>query len=300
MTAYLSFLSQQFTLRSERFWFTPASESLLLAPRVWISTIAAIWFATWIAAAGFWFSPEGLLAEEVALSIAASDFSPWESRFLFSPLWYYSTPSAVIVYALVGFGLALASGIGLGGRWALAGLLLWIVMLAHRTPWLTGAVEPLLIASLAYLTLAPGTPCWARASNSLPSGQSTWQSGLALRLLQVHTWLLLLFGVLMQTAGLAWWRGEAVWWLTATGHSTLLSPSMLWDRELLVNFLTHGLLLTQLAALLLLWPTWLRPLGIAAGWLAAAGIALLADQFLYGMLLAGCLLSFRTPALSSR
>ena len=141
---------------------------------------------------------------------------------------------------------------------------------------------------VAYLVVSPGPAIFGSRS----AQDASWLNNTALRLIQVHWWLLLAAGLLMQLGGMVWWRGEAVWWLASSGRSHLFAIDALRDSPTLVNLLTHSMLAIQALALWLIVVPSARPLGILFGLLATLAIGLIADHLLYGLLLASCLTAF--------
>lgn len=281
----------------KRFWFSARPPATLSYVRVAISCVAGAWFASFINSTSAWFTPDGLLTRELSEQLLQFDqASRWQN---WSPLWLSENAMLINGWLIIGLVLSLVSAIGLGGRTLLVILLLWVIAWAHRITWLQGPVEPALVASLAYLIVEPGGRLWGgptASSNSVSLPRilppATWQAGLALRLLQTHWWLLVAAGLLSQLASLIWWRGEGVWWLASAGRSHLLSLEMLRGQPALTNALSHGVIVAQMLALWLLIVPSARSLGIALGVLVACIYGLVADQLLYGLLLASMLISF--------
>ena len=275
-----------------RFWFSPQSPATLNYLRATICCVAGAWFASFIGSSSAWFTPDGLLTRKLSEQMLQFDqASRWQN---WSPLWLSENAMLISGWLIVGLGLSLASAIGIGGRSVLVILLLWVIAWAHRITWLQGPVEPALVAALAYLIIEPGCRLGRGPSanpNSL-SPPATWRAGLALRLLQTHWWLLVAAGLLSQLASLIWWRGEGVWWLASAGRSHLLSSEMLRGQPALTNALSHSVIAAQMLALWLLTVPSARSLGIALGILVACIYGLVADQLLYGLLLASMLISF--------
>ncbi len=271
------------------FWFTARSAATINALRAGICVLAALWWLSFFTSTEAWFGSEGMLP--VALTGKLIEFEETARWQHWSPLWWTDNLLVIRVYLCLGALLSAIAAAGFGGRIVIG--ILWLIAIGwvHRIAWLQGPFEPALIALIGYLLVSPGTPLWSTGARH---GFDHWLHNLAVRLIQVHVWVLLAAGLLSQLGNVVWWRGEAVWWLAASGRSQLMSLEWLGSSASLVNALTHGVVFVQLLALGLLLRPSTRLLGIAAGVGSALGIGLLADQTLYALLLAVSLFAFRT------
>ncbi|MFK7737964.1 MAG: hypothetical protein AB8B50_18180 [Pirellulaceae bacterium] len=264
------------------FWFKPAAFEMIRPLRFGIAVACSIWIASFFPNVSVWFGDGGLLSHDLSSrTIAYEGFDRWQ---LWSPLWLAQSTTLIQCWLVIGCLLTIAGAVGWLGRIPWGFLCLWCIAWTHRIGWLAGPTEPLMIAMTAYVTLQPGSRWnWKQRETSVNSG---WTANASLRLLQVHSWILLAAGVLMQLASLIWWRGEAVWWLAAADRSNSLSTATLANRAYLVNAFTHGWILIELLALWLLVPQSTRPLGVLLAWISCCCIGLLADQACYAILLA--------------
>lgn len=270
------------------FWFAPGRGACLAQARVLLCSLAAVWFLTVLMDAGWWFGETGWNASDVARRLSVATEGEWFSRFRISPLW--STSQVIVFQSWAGAGIVLAAlcGLGVGGRVVAVALFLSVLGLVQRMTWATGAFEPALVAVLGYLAIDPGE---AFVGKSRPAASPRWSATLTTRLLQVHGWLLVATALASQLANVTWWRGEAAWWLAATGRSNLLSPTALGGHILSVNLLTHGITLCTLIATVALWPRRLRTIGVVCSCGLGIAYALVADQMLYGLLIIALTLS---------
>lgn len=276
------------------FWFAARSATLLNGLRVGICMLAALWWLTFFASTAAWFGSDGILP--VALTGKLIEFEETARWQHWSPLWWTDNVMLIRSYLCLGALLSVLAAVGLGGRIVIGMLWLCVIGWVHRIAWLQGPFEPALVALLGYLLVSPGTPLWGSRSRQ---GTEHWLYNLAVRLIQVHVWILLAAGVLSQLGNVVWWRGDAIWWLAASGRSHLLSLEWLQSSASLVNALTHGMVFVQLLTLGLLLRPSTRWLGMMVGVLSALGIGLLADQALYASLLAVSIFAFR-PSSPSR
>lgn len=269
------------------YWFTPQSAEELLQVHRLVCIVAAVWFISQLNAHSYWWSPLGLGAAD--FSGRLEGFTEGESlaRFRWTPLWMTNSFTILAAWCIGGVGLSILGFINFGGRVTRGLLALSILLFTQRLAWGNGLVEPYLVALAGYLAIA-----------RLSTGED-WSHRFASRLIQVHTWLLLSASLASQLAFNVWWQGEAVWWLAASGHSTLLSSSWFEDRLMLVNLLTHSITSCTAVAIGCLWPWATRPsswrvrCGIGAGCVVAMAYALVADQILFGCLLASSTLAWR-------
>ena len=178
-----------------------------------------------------------------------------------SPLW---------TSTLLALTAATAAAFTLGWRTRLATPLLAVLVfsLQERNPYITDGGDNLLRILLVYLVLADCGACWsldARRRVAPATGTTRWQLG---SLLHNAALALMVFQVCVvyETAGLAkvqgskWQDGTAVYYVlrdaqfaTWPGVSRLVSQD-----ALVVNLLTWGTVLLQVAFPLLLMRTWTR------------------------------------------
>ena len=276
----------------KRFWFEPETSQSIIALRIAIACVAALWFASFWGGVNVYFSTNGLLNLSMAGEMIQFEETPsWQH---WSPLWWTESSWSHQLWLAAGIVSSLLALLGIGGRITLSLLLFLIVGWTHRIVWLQGIVAPALTSMVAYLMIAnPAGRLFASDARRL-SLATSWNR-LARRLIQTHCWLLMAYGLLSQLAGVVWWRGEAVWWLAAAGRSQLLTIEWLRGSPFTVNLLTHGFVLSQALALWLLVQPSTRRLGVAMSCIALIFVGFVADQTLYALLLASGLLAWRKP-----
>lgn len=267
------------------FWFNPRSQATLVSLRVAICSVTALWFASFWSGVSGWFGTEGILSREISARLFEFEQSAsWQN---WSPLWLSDSQSFCLGWLLGGVLLCALAAMGVGGRITLLVLWAWVIAWAHRVSWLQGAIEPALVACIAYLIIEPGPPI-----RRLSAAAETWTAGLSIRLFQTHWWILVAAGTLSQLASVVWWRGEGVWWLASAGRSNLFSIHFLGGHAAWINALSHSVIAIELLALWTITLNSARPLGCVLGVAVSIAYACVGDQVLYGLLLAACLIAF--------
>jgi predicted DCC family thiol-disulfide oxidoreductase YuxK len=256
--------------RWNRFWFAPASALPLDVARI----------ATGLALLGLY---GGLGANLFALyadggwvdRAAASELRPgaWSVLFWLPPGW----PQHAV---LTGFVLALlAFTLGAGTRWAK--WLVWLghLSLLHRNPAVAYGVDNIAASVLLLLALAPigrhvSIDRWlavrqARraALDHVPAVSRSARARWVLRLLQLQMALFFLVAGAAKLQGDSWWHGLALWYAINNHEYANLPVRWLAEQFWLVNLLTYGTVVLELAYPFLVW-------GRARGALLLGAIAL--------------------------
>ncbi len=245
-----------------------------------VSAVAALWFLANLSHYDFWWGDSGLSAAQFSGQLEAFTEGTFAPQFRLTPLWLTNSFVWIGLWCVLGALLALLCGLNWGGRAIRCALALAVLGMAQRMSWTVGLVEPYLVAMTCYL--------------AIPHSSRTidWSHRLALRLVQVHTWFLLVAALASQLSYDSWWQGETAWWLAAGGQSTLFQSGWFEGRILLVNFLTHGITLATIVAVgaCRRWRPSPHRSALDAAWRPAWSwrrpMGLLADQTLYGCLLA--------------
>ncbi|HVW39651.1 MAG TPA: hypothetical protein VHB99_20175, partial [Pirellulales bacterium] len=201
-------------------------------------------------------------------------------------VWFHVTdPTAMaLVHTCVIVLIALFT-VGLFTRVTSVLSLLVLLSYIHRGPLLTAQVEPILAFVLFYLCLGPAGADWSldrwlasrrKAANpvalqtaySSPTAASTQMSSAAtisIRLIQVHLTLVYAMMAIGKVSSDVWWSGSAMWWLIAKSESRLVDFTWLHNARLLVDGLTNGVMLYQIAFPVLIWNRLARPLLLGLG-----------------------------------
>lgn len=276
----------------DRFWFSSAPIEWLRPIRAALAVIAFLYFASHWSQIGFWFGPDGVIADEVFARIVSATQSATQARWRLSPLFLTESVFAMRGYLVVGMALAVIVALGRGGRWAAVALWLVYLGLANRATLIAGLVELPLAFGLGYAAIAPAGPVADRTRD--------WTAGLAMRLLQVHTSLWIVTIVLTQLAGLVWWNGTAAFALAAPTQDRLFDLTSLLQRPMFSAMLTHLLVAMPLIGLPLAWiPRTNRyGVGILVTWWVVLG--LLSSQLMYAAAMIALVATLRSvPAMAT-
>ncbi len=315
-----------------RFWYQPVSPVPLAAMRIGVALVAIYYVAAFTPDLQRWFGPSGWFAPAPGQSLAAGEdpVGQWLSvqfplgdqlhRFddvaqpPLPPLYRLSyltyASAAWELWLLHGLGVAVLVLFALGWKTRLTSILALVVVLAyvHRAPLLNAQLEPVLAMLLFYLALSPCGAAWSldrylarrKSQNNGTAAEDPprrWGATVALRLIQVHLTALYAWVVLVQlsgggTGGMAWWTGEAMWWVVARPETALLSADWLAHHPLLMDLWTYFVIVFQMAFAVLVWVRPLRPLMLALAVVFWFGIALATGLVAYSVLMLVGLLAF--------
>ncbi len=317
------------------FWYRPGSPLPLAALRIGTALIACYYVASFTPDLQRWFGPQGWFAPWPPQSLAAGEdpvgqwlgiqFPVGEALYRFDdvaqrplpPLYRLSyltyASAAWELWLLHALGLAVLVLFALGCKTRVTSILALVVVLAyvHRAPLLNAQLEPVLAMLLFYLALSPCGAAWsldrllARRKNRETRSPAEppaprWGATVALRLIQVHLTALYALIVLVQlsgggTGGMAWWTGEAMWWVVARPETALVSADWLAHHPLLMDLWTYFVIAFQMAFVVLVWVRPLRPLMLALAVVFWFSIALATGLVAYSVLMLVGLLAFVPP-----
>jgi hypothetical protein len=228
----------------------------------------------------------------------------------FSYLYYADSPEVLWLLHVLGFAIVVLFTVGLFTR--ITNILSLIVVLSyiHRAPMITGQFEPVLTMILFYLCLAPAgrylsVDAWLRARKAVRDPRpedvttdavKTSAATFALRLMQVHLAAFYLMLGLSKLGGIAWWSGEAAWWLIAEGESGLMNLRFLHSHSYLINLWTHAIVLFELSFPLLIWNRLARPLLLSIAVIMWISLALLTGLISFSAIMLVANLSFVSPS----
>ena len=284
---YLSELVERFGNGWNEFWFRPSDPLILGLMRLLSGLVALYVVGSYSFDLVVFFGPQGILPPEFVQQLR----DPNELRF--SYLTYFRQPGELLAAHIIGMAIVGLFTIGLWTR--VTSVLAWLVVLSYiqRAPMIVSHVEQVLVFVMFYLCLGPAGKAYSvdalRAKRQAPAAPPDRESvrffsaTIVTRLIQVHLATVYLMMGISKLAGvegvesLAWWRGEAVWWLMVRPDTRLIDLSGYFAKHpYLVNAWTHAIVVFELAFAVLIWNRLARPLLLALAvpmWLSLALIS---------------------------
>lgn len=244
-----------------RFWFAPTPTSTLAVVRIAYGIVLVAWTLSLSFDASPFLSTSGLVPERPR--------PPWTWSVLD---WFPSDAAVGVVFALL---LAAAVGVLIGYRTRLAAAVVVVCLLSlhTRNPFVINSGDALLRVFGVYLALAPaGTALsvdrW-RQRPRRPFWDFPERSPLALRLMQLQLSAMYLFAVWAKLRGTTWNNGTAVSYaLRVEEVSRIDLPAWFTQSVAVSNALTFGTLATEVALATLVWNRRARP------WVLGLGVAM--------------------------
>jgi hypothetical protein len=253
---------REWTHQWNSFWFCPMELRRVAVTRFFVSIAALSLFLFYFLTSNQWYGSYGWFDTSAGLHFAGQGIEGTGASFRWSIL--YLSPDSGTVIAGIG---ALACLLAASGRLAPLGCgVAWVctTMFQHRAPLLVGICEPLIAASLFYLCLAPSHRIEERTS-----AKTAILGNVALRLVQVHFVLWILFSLTTMLSTEGWWTGESVLRLLADGQGLLPRT---WAVPLVAEALAHATILLQFGILASIGNPTIRSIG---WWIVVAFIAVM-------------------------
>lgn len=269
--SYLNTLVVQFGRGWNEFWYNPSDPLTLGVMRFACGVVSLVAVATYGLDLDRFFGAEGIFSPSMVNSLMETD------AFRFS---YLDGLSGNALATAHWGGIAILALYTLGVMTRITSVLALVVVLAYfqRAPMITAHFESLLPAIMFYLCLGPAgryfsVDAWLRkdqpkfdAATGRPTAAATWTATIPLRLIQIHLAVAVLMMGLGKLQWYVWWEGTAVWWMALNTDSAIVNFTYLANYPFLVNFLTHALLVFELAFPVLVWKDLFRPLMIGIAW----------------------------------
>ena len=292
---YFDELFQSFGAGWTRFWFRPSDPAPLGLIRIAAGLLAFYLVLTYTPDLETFFGRDGLETPALLQSLEPEtqnfdrqtvvhqirDSLPKRSRF--SYLDYLDTPGLLKAGHYAGLAVLALFTAGLFAR--VTSVLALLVMLSyiHRGPLVTAQVEPILAFVLFYLCFGPCGADWSldrwrasRRNSSQPIALQTSYTGpdaarlssaatISLRLIQVHLTLVYAMMAIGKLSSDVWWSGAAMWWLMTKTESRLVDLTWLHNFRLLIDAVSNGVMLYQVAFPIFIWNHLARPLLLGLG-----------------------------------
>lgn len=243
----------------QRFWFTDELAYTLGIVRIGFGLLLIGWTYVLASDLNVAFGTDGVVPK------------PPSRNFTWGVFHAYPGDSAILIGWLVLMGAAVALTVGWHSRLAAVLAFVLIMSFERRNPVIFNSGDTVIRIVALYLALAP---CGAALSMDQRRRTGSFFSAREfrpwpLRLLQIQLTIIYLSTVVAKLAGETWQNGTAVAY-SLRQHDLLVVPAPKWvtDNLLIVNALTWGTLVIELAIAVLVWNRSWRP------WVLAAGVAL--------------------------
>ncbi|WP_018332464.1 HTTM domain-containing protein [Actinomycetospora chiangmaiensis] len=249
----------------ERFFFTPTSTAPLAVFRIAFGLVVTLWTATQLPNLFTFYGPDGVLPQPPAIG-------PWQWGLL-------TTSNSVLMVAVV-FLATLVAGmaltVGVSPRIAALVVLIGLIALERRNPYVLNSGDILLRVMAVYLVFAPSgeSLSWDRwRRDRARFWEFPRRAPWAMRMLQVQVSIIYFAAIWAKLQGDQWRNGTAVSFaLRMLDQLRAPSPELIAGSGLLTEWLTFGTLLIELSVGILVWNRRLRPWVLAAGALLHLGI----------------------------
>ena len=249
----------------ERFFFTPESTAPLAVFRIVYGVVVTLWTLTQLPHLFVFYGPDGVLPTPPPVSAGQ-----WSVLTTFN-----SVPALAVVW-LATLLAAVALTAGASPRIAAIVLLVGIIALTRRDPYVLNSGDILLRVLAVYLIFAPSgeSLSWDRwRRDRAHFWEFPRRAPWAIRMLQVQLSVIYLAAVWAKLQGDVWRNGTALSFaLRMTDQLRVPNPGFVAGSPLLVEWLTFGTLLVELSVGLFVWNRRARPWVLGAGFLMHLGI----------------------------
>ena len=250
----------------DRFWFAPISTATLALLRVAIGFLSLAWGLSLTRDVLTFLASDGIQPKQPPYSDVVG---PWHTWGL---LQFVGGKAVIIALLVVLIVASIALTIGFMTRLAATLVVVGLVSLQRRNPFVFNSGDALLRDLAFYLALAPSGAAysldrWRRAKESFweAPARAAWP----LRLFQIQFTIVYLAAVWGKVRGTTWNDGTAVSYALRIGDYVRLPvPTFITTNLFISNVLTIGTVAIELALAVLVWNRKLRP------WVLLLGVSL--------------------------
>ena len=300
LTDYLRELLRSALTEWNRFWFTAEDPATLGLIRILAGAMLFYTHLVWTLGLDQFFFPSGALDPEFIRDYHASPWAWSHFNWIDSPLalWIIHVASLVVFLMLT---------VGMFSRVTSVLAFLITVSYAHRVPVALFGLDQINALLAMYLMIGPcgdvySFDCWRTRRRIHASNQSYAPSGsvsanISVRLIQVHMCIIYLFAGAGKLLGQSWWDGTAMWGALANLEYQTLDMTWLCRWPIIVNLLTHVVVVWELSYCVLIWPRILRPIVLLLALPLHLGIAICMGMVTFGLVMLIGNLAFVSPLL---
>ncbi len=192
------------------FWFTSLERTGIARVRKAFAICLCLWFVAcwfWVPQ---WLSQDGWLGTQAGRYLIGVDRVGTGSEYRWSILYGWATQSVAAGLCVAGMVSCILMFLGIAGRLGVLSVWVCMMMVHHRAPWLTLPAEVLASAALLYLTIDPGLPLLSKLTGNNESNDQSVLANVAMRCLQVHWLIWLVFSLASMLSHTQWWDGTAL------------------------------------------------------------------------------------------
>jgi Vitamin K-dependent gamma-carboxylase len=274
-----------------RFLFGPISARPLGAFRIAFGLIILMYLGIMSVEFDHWYTGAGLLQGTEAREAAGP--------LRFSPLQYVTDPT--VAHLFYAFTVAVAVGFTLGWRTRLMSVLLYLCMLSlyHRNVSSNGGPDAVPFIVTFYMMFCPSGAAYSldalKAARKRGSAAEPLIVPWGVRLLQMQICLIYFQSTIIKLQGQLWLNGTTVHHILFLREYRDQNLEVLAQYPLLINFMTHGAILTQFALAFWLWFRPTRRWAMLAGLALHAGIRPILNIPAFGEVMTAVYLTFLAP-----
>ena len=274
-----------------RFLFGPISARPLGAFRIAFGLIILMYLGIMSVEFDHWYTGAGLLQGTEAREAAGP--------LRFSPLQYVTDPT--VAHLFYAFTVAVAVGFTLGWRTRLMSVLLYLCMLSlyHRNVSSNGGPDAVPFIVTFYMMFCPSGAAYSldalKAARKRGSAAEPLIVPWGVRLLQMQICLIYFQSTIIKLQGQLWLNGTTVHYIIFLREYRDQNLEVLAQYPLLINFMTHGAILTQFALAFWLWFRPTRRWAMLAGLALHAGIRPILNIPAFGEVMTAVYLTFLAP-----
>jgi Vitamin K-dependent gamma-carboxylase len=274
-----------------RFLFGPISARPLGAFRIAFGLIILMYLGIMNVEFDHWYTGAGLLQGTEAREAAGP--------LRFSPLQYVTDPT--LAHLFYAFTIAVAVGFTMGWRTRLMSVLLYLCMLSlyHRNVSSNGGPDAVPFIVTFYMMFCPSGAAYSldalKAARKRGSAAEPLIVPWGVRLLQMQICLIYFQSTIIKLQGPLWLNGTTVHHILFLREYRDQNLEVLAQYPLLINFMTHGAILTQFALAFWLWFRPTRRWAMLAGLALHAGIRPILNIPAFGEVMTAVYLTFLAP-----
>ncbi len=295
LTDYFGELYQSAAAAWNRFWFVPADPATLGLIRILAGLMLLYTHLVWSRDLAGFFGSAGRLSPEFVRAFHRTAWAWSHFHWIEAPaaLWTIHVVALVIIAMLT---------VGLASRITSVLTFLITVSYVHRVPGALFGLDQINALLAMYLMVGPcgdaySLDRWLAARRGRAPASPSVTANIAIRLIQVHMCIVYLIAGFGKVLGETWWLGTAMWGALANYEYQTLDVTWLGAWPLVINALTHLVMVWEVSYAVLVWPRLTRPLVLALAVPLHLGIAFCMGMITFGLVMLIGNVAFVSPQL---